>query len=254
MRTPSSLETIRSTSSYGNGSIWSCSRSRASRYGPGRRSARVENSWPSLMNVGPSRSRSLASSSAGAAAPASSAISSGRTLSSRPAGLIRSERPYLIRSLATSVYRLSRSGFSETAMVRLFHPFVSLPCRCGAIDCLTKTLGAESSELHSVYKDRGRDADSVHLAFFDVALDFSLIHAPVQRHVELCAVQPKLGRVFFQRRDIKRVLSFIEKRDVFKKLALCIRRVRRFRCFASVLVTVQRKVSDDESNLVAVGL
>ena len=53
---------------------------------------------------------------AGAAAPDSSAISSGRTLSSRPAALIRSERPYLMSSLATSLYRLSRSGLNETTI------------------------------------------------------------------------------------------------------------------------------------------
>src|SRR5687767_15861254 len=162
------------------------------------------------MNVGPSRSRSLASSSAGAAAPASSAISSGRTLSSSPAGRIRSERPYLMRSLATSVYRLSRSGFSETAIAELFHRFVSLPCRRGAIYSLTQTIGAEGSQLHTVHEDRWCDADAVHFALFDVALNFGLVRAAVQRRIKLYTVQPEFGRVLLQRRNVERVLSLKE--------------------------------------------
>jgi len=43
------LVTICSTSAKGNGSTLSCSRVSASRYFSGRRSERVERSWPSLM-------------------------------------------------------------------------------------------------------------------------------------------------------------------------------------------------------------
>ena len=74
MRTPSSSETMRSTSSYGNGATWSWSRESASTYGAGSRSPRVERNWPSLMNVGPIASRSSASCFAIARAASSSSV------------------------------------------------------------------------------------------------------------------------------------------------------------------------------------
>ena len=72
----------------------SCSRPSASRYGGGSRSARVDSSCPSLMNAGPSRSRSAGSSS-GAGAPSADGSSSPASASSSPARATRSERPYL---------------------------------------------------------------------------------------------------------------------------------------------------------------
>ena len=58
-----------STCSKGNGSASSWSRASAVVYAGGSRSKRVESSWPSLMYVGPSSSRSRANAAAFASSP-----------------------------------------------------------------------------------------------------------------------------------------------------------------------------------------
>ena len=70
-------------------------------YGRGSRSARVDRSWPILMNVGPIFSRSAASCSASWLS-SGVATGSGATTSSSPAFLTSSERPYFMKSAAMS--------------------------------------------------------------------------------------------------------------------------------------------------------
>src|SRR5688572_28316926 len=108
-----------STSAKEKGSTRSCSRASAVRYGSGKMSGRVDRSWPSLMNVGPMRSRSLASSEAAVSVAAAAGLSSSR-VGSRPAALTRSPRPYLISETATSLYRFRCCGLSDSPMCLLY--------------------------------------------------------------------------------------------------------------------------------------
>ena len=107
-----------STSAKEKGSTRSCSRVRACRYGSGRMSGRVDRSWPSLMNVGPMRSRSFASSDAAGSVAVAAGLSSSR-VGSRPAALTKSLRPYFISNTATSLYRLRCCGFRDSPILLL---------------------------------------------------------------------------------------------------------------------------------------
>ena len=88
---PSSASTISVTTSNPNGSASSWSRASAVVYAGGSRSKRVDSSWPSLMYVGPSSSRSRANAAAFASSPIGG--SSSKENSSSPTPAIRSERP-----------------------------------------------------------------------------------------------------------------------------------------------------------------
>src|SRR5688500_987727 len=112
MRTPSSSATIRSTSVNENGSTLSCRRASAVKEAGGGRSGRVERSWPSLTNVGPSCSRSSARLLASATTSGSWALSSPST-PSIPAARTRSDRPCLTSSQAMSLYRFRCWGFGS---------------------------------------------------------------------------------------------------------------------------------------------
>src|SRR6185436_5099168 len=129
---------------------------------------------------------------------------------------------------------------------------MSLRCRRCAIDSGAQTFGTEVSQLDTVYKDRGGDSDAIHLAILDIVVDFGRVGAAIECRVEARTVQSEFSGVLLKGGKIKGLLSGEEQCGVFEKLSLRVGCVCRFRRLARVLVPVQGKISDHESNLVAI--
>ena len=151
--------TMPSTSAKENGSTRSCSRVSACRYGSGKMSGRVDRSWPSLMNVGPMRSRSLGQLGrrrvrrrTRRALVVQRGIEAG--------GLDQSLRPYFISNTATSLYRLRCCRFSDGPCFS-FTTAVAMPVHRQTLPALSSCqpqAGQSSSRVTPIEVSHGGSA------------------------------------------------------------------------------------------------